>query len=97
MSEYIDKIELLKTINENPAEAHNERCAQLLDAILQAPTADVVEVVRCRDCKYYIYDGGKYPYCEMMTNKEEGEYYQPFDDHYCSYGERRGNEQRKAD
>lgn len=44
MSKYIDRNELLKTINENIAEAHNERCAQVLEAILNAPTADVVEV-----------------------------------------------------
>ncbi|MBE6664057.1 MAG: hypothetical protein E7602_06100 [Ruminococcaceae bacterium] len=42
MAEYIDKNELLATINRNRAEAHNERCAQLLEAILQAPTEDVV-------------------------------------------------------
>lgn len=44
MSEYIDRNELLKNINENVAEAHNERCSQLLEAILNAPTADVVEI-----------------------------------------------------
>ena len=44
MSEYINRNELLKNINENVAEAHNERCSQLLEAILNAPTADVVEV-----------------------------------------------------
>lgn len=41
---YIDADALLKTINKNPAEAHNERCAQILEAILYAPTADVKEV-----------------------------------------------------
>lgn len=41
---YIDADALLKTINKNPAEAHNERCAQILEAILYAPTADAVEV-----------------------------------------------------
>ena len=44
MSRYIDADALLKNINENVAKAHNERCAQLLEAILYAPTADVVEV-----------------------------------------------------
>ena len=44
MSEYIDRNELLKNIHKNPAEPHNERCSQLLEAILNAPTADVVEV-----------------------------------------------------
>lgn len=40
--EYIERNALLKEIHRAPAEAHNERCAQLLEAILYAPTADVV-------------------------------------------------------
>ena len=41
MNEYIDRDRLLKTINENVAESGNERCAQILEAILNAPTVDV--------------------------------------------------------
>lgn len=51
-----------------------------------SPTADVVAVVRCKDCKHYggvIYSGicRKYSGSEtkVCTNK----------DHYCSYGERK--------
>lgn len=44
MAEYINRDDLLNVINTNVAEAHNERCCQLLEAILKAPTADVVEV-----------------------------------------------------
>lgn len=44
--EYIERGALLKDIYNNPAEAHNERCAQLLEAILYAPAADVVEKER---------------------------------------------------
>ena len=42
MAEYISRNELLKAVQSNVAEAHNERCAQLLEAILNAPSADVV-------------------------------------------------------
>lgn len=42
MDEYISRNELLKAVQSNVAEAHNERCGQLLEAILNAPTADVV-------------------------------------------------------
>lgn len=42
MDEYISRNELLKAVQSNVAEAHNERCAQLLEAILNVPTADVV-------------------------------------------------------
>lgn len=54
--------------------------------IEQLPTADVVEVVRCRDCKY------------SSLNKVYGCRFEPFDtsengkrmysDDFCSYGER---------
>lgn len=41
--EYVERAALLEEVHRNPADAHNERCAQLLEAILYAPTADVVE------------------------------------------------------
>ena len=44
MAEYINRNDLLNVINANIAEAHNERCSQLLEAILTAPTVDVAEV-----------------------------------------------------
>ena len=55
------------------------------DAICEAPTADVVEVVRCKDCKYYCED-------EKMCNDTNGfdRYWKPTD--FCAYGERREDE-----
>lgn len=41
-TEYISRNDLLTVINADVAEAHNERCAQLLEAILNAPIAEVV-------------------------------------------------------
>lgn len=47
-----------------------------------APTADVVEVVRCKDCKYgHQYTDDKV-WCSLGSSS-----YRPND--YCSYGERR--------
>ena len=46
------------------------------------PTADVVDVVRCRDCKHL----------KMKIGWGECEIYRwsiPYEDHYCGYGERR--------
>lgn len=55
-------------------------------AINNAPTVDAVEVVRCKDCKWY--------------NATEGENCVAYDafwatepDDYCAWGERRENEQ----
>ena len=50
--EYIERNDLLAKINENPAEGNGERCAQILEAILEAPTADVEPVVKCDVCLY---------------------------------------------
>lgn len=49
------------------------------------PIADVVEVVRCKDCRYWQeYQEGHYPneLCPWDKNETTDE------DDYCSYGER---------
>ena len=50
-------------------------------------TADVVEVVRCKDCKYWQDNNGGYPHEECRWGKDET----PDADDYCSYGERSKN------
>ena len=55
---------------------------------------DVVEVVRCKDCKHY--DDGECVYHsepKKMRQYERWEVYVSEND-YCSYGERKQNEQR---
>ena len=44
MAEYIDKALLLETINQSPCENGNQRAAQFLHYILNAPAADVAPV-----------------------------------------------------
>lgn len=59
---------------------------QTLSDIDDQPTADVVEVVRCRDCKYGEVDDMDFPtqiFCRYNGNDWNE------DNHYCSYGERR--------
>ena len=46
-------------------------------SLQMAPTADVVEVVRCKDCKYF----SEFQYCGVLGFCEPNE--------YCSRGERR--------
>ena len=52
--------------------------------ISDTPTVDAVPVVRCRDCKYYDPEdwGG-------ITCKADGGMTYPYDDSFCSQGERR--------
>ena len=49
-----------------------------------APAVDAVEVVRCKDCKYYC-NGW---HCNLYLNVS----HETKPDHFCSYGERRDNE-----
>ena len=50
---------------------------------IKSPTADVVEVVRCKDCKHYIAS-----YCTRDIKGRTNMFYMT-DNDYCSYGERR--------
>ena len=50
------------------------------------PVADVVEVVRCKDCKYW--GGATYGYiCNAWSGINTKNYTKP--DDFCSYGERK--------
>ena len=57
------------------------------------PSADVVEVVRCKDCKFaHLTYSGDCKYCDNVRDDDDFHitvYYSG--DHYCSYGERRRN------
>ena len=62
--------------------------AKVLQWMISAPTADVVEVVRCADCKhcnkYKNWNNREYLGCNCNCDVTEVKA-----DHYCSYGERR--------
>lgn len=53
--------------------------------IEDSPTADVVEVVRCKDCVYWQDNNDGYPHKECRWGKDET----PDAYDFCSYGERR--------
>ena len=50
------------------------------------PAADVVGVVRCKECKYWQDNNDGYPHQECRW----GNYETPDPDDYCSYGDRKG-------
>lgn len=65
-------------------DAYREKWAFVKQVMVGMPAVDVVEVVRCKDCRHR-YVGGyttQYYICDFMDAelKDEG---------YCSYGERR--------
>ena len=60
----------------------------IIDEIDNAPDVDAVEVVRCKDCKYYehpeYYGGGTKDVCRTFKRQTK-------EDDFCSYGERKDN------
>lgn len=66
----------------------------LCSAVDMIPTADVVEVVRCKDCKYKHITSDCRVMCKRYAKKSElnNEWYgltATDDNHFCSYGERK--------
>ena len=57
---------------------------QVLDEL---PSADVVQVVRCKDCKHYYFADNRIPQEQRYVCEISGEIWNP--DDFCSYGKRR--------
>lgn len=66
----------------------------------EAPTVDAVEVLRCRDCKYWGDEDGKlqdsdgvlFARCKVHNYLIDGRHtgWCPTENDFCSYGERKG-------
>ena len=87
MAEYIDRAELISNLKEFA----NEQLTPLIENLIQKqPTADVVEVVRCKDCRHR----GNSDICPMFHlcySVSEGYYWEDFtmDNAFCRYAKRR--------
>ena len=98
MAEYIEREEALNLISDiffatDPNGEEQCGVIKCSKAIRNAPAADVVEIVRCKDCKYFdIEDGDALGTCmgKFICVSLGGEVY-PEPNHYCSYGERRSD------
>ena len=77
---YIEANDLLKHLPNEPYKGAIRRVLQ------QAPAADVVEVVRCMDCKYY---DSYYTSCHHQRHDHQEFRVVQEPDDYCSYAERR--------
>ena len=70
-----------------------------LQDIAEAPTVDAVEVLRCRDCKYWGDEDGKlqrsdgvlFARCKVHNYLIDGRHtgWCPTENDFCSYGERK--------
>lgn len=83
MTRYIDA-DALKDCIEKEVYAHDyiEHVYQIID---ECPTADVVEVVRCKDCQHRTYDNYSDVWCCTKCGYELGE-----ENNFCSWGKRKG-------
>ena len=83
MTEYIKRRDALKVLEE--MESIEDGFARMYEI----PAADVVEVVRCKECKYRVngWSDGK-PCCANLDGGMSADV-ELKDDDFCSYGERR--------
>ena len=83
MSDYIKREDALRAVG-----AHLYMIPiQIYDDISDLPSADVVEVVRCKDCRH---NGSIDTDCPFGWKDKK--FNMPKLNDYCSYGERKGNE-----
>ncbi len=91
MSRYIDKDEAIRRFGELHGEENallNCYNADWIESFLECqPEANVVEVVRCKDCRYYQDNNGGYPRPDCKWGNGET----PDEDDFCSAGERIDN------
>lgn len=96
MSDYISRQAAIEAVDECTKlkitdDFYTVYTEEMKDVIADIPAADVVEVVRCKDCKHYKRNipcvGGHYNGCDEWI--DEGNPITVYDNDYCSYGERR--------
>ena len=94
MAEYIERDALMLHITEVKILLRGDSdwlrgCRDALQAIGElvqtAPAADVVEVVRCKDCEYYEDEECVCPYIFMS----DAAHLYPSEDDFCNYGKRK--------
>ena len=87
MNEYIERHKLLEHLGS--LDYNIRPTPQVISCILRQPTVDLVEVCRCKDCKYFYYETEVCILHSEVTsdNKEETfVHMKPTD--FCSYAKR---------
>ena len=87
MAEYIERAETAEFFEKSKQTMwHKDDVAATISSKKNIPSADVVEVVRCKDCRIGKGNtpkmGAGWIYCE-----NNGQYHK--ETHFCGYGERR--------
>lgn len=93
MAIYIDAEAMIKRLEKWNASDNKDKALYnfALNRIVEQSTADVVEVIRCKDCMYYEDICGYdcfHPKQEHGCNSEGGECLNMNPDDFCSYGKK---------
>ena len=87
MSRYVDA-EYVKAVmlNDRLMQGNAEFTLYAQQVETQVNALPSIEIVRCKECKYWQDNNGGYPHEECRWSKDET----PDADDFCSYGEREG-------
>ena len=92
--EYIERGALIEFVKQNTPHIDGDTTMQCVErAMKAAPAADVVEVVRCKDCIHSVPLLDRLM-CNRNAHKSENGWFglrATADKHFCSYGERKDN------
>ena len=85
MARYYESEALIEFVKQNTPHMNGETTMKCVEfAIKNATTADVVEVVRCKDCSFV--DGEENSCGDIYCRLHDGRFDK---EAYCSYGERK--------
>ncbi len=88
--EYISREAALKDFEASNAENPNWTPQRVKTLLLRQPAADVAEVVRCKNCKWFAdNNGGEWYGCQMFQVVRITPEDAPKPDDFCSHGERK--------
>lgn len=81
MARYISIDDAIKIVTKAMEFGDYNKLIAVSNALYEAPAADVVEVVRCKDCKYFRlgFDVCRHDLALNCCNRDD----------FCSYGERK--------
>lgn len=89
MAEYIEREAVLKLFDKVGCYLNPKCLERQKEDIEKLPTADVVPVVRCKDCEHFNIEENGFNWCDFHSYDELIECKE---NDYCSYGERRRDE-----
>lgn len=97
MSRYVDMDKVYETARKYHKDFAKSMAdlTSLREVLEDTPTADVVEVVRCKDCKYFLDKQIKNHQGICMCGEKDTSYasdFYPYADDFCSYGQRKDEE-----